>query len=67
MNFVFVINLPCSPGEVKDGHLRVGSTRVPVFNPETRMKVPDILFYENPQVRKYITCTVNSQKLRLGI
>ncbi|KAK7090090.1 von Willebrand factor A domain-containing protein 8-like [Littorina saxatilis] len=35
--------------EVKDGVLRLGSTSVPVFNPDNKTKVPDILFYENPQ------------------
>ena len=30
--------------------LRIGSTSVPVYNPDNRTKVPDILFYENPQV-----------------
>ena len=37
-------------GEVKDGVLRIGNTTVPVYNPDNRTKVPDILFYENPQV-----------------
>ncbi|CAG5132917.1 unnamed protein product, partial [Candidula unifasciata] len=35
--------------EVKDGIVRIGETSVPVYNPENRTKVPDILFYENPQ------------------
>ncbi|XP_064614845.1 von Willebrand factor A domain-containing protein 8-like [Liolophura sinensis] len=35
--------------EVKDNILRIGNTEVSVYNPENRMKVPDILFYENPQ------------------
>ncbi|XP_076454368.1 von Willebrand factor A domain-containing protein 8-like [Babylonia areolata] len=35
--------------EVKDGMLRLGNTSVPVYNPDNRTKVPDILFYENPQ------------------
>jgi MoxR-like ATPase len=29
--------------------LRIGNTQVPLYNPENRMKVPDVLFYENPQ------------------
>ncbi|XP_025079335.1 von Willebrand factor A domain-containing protein 8-like isoform X2 [Pomacea canaliculata] len=35
--------------EVKDGILRVGNTSIPVYNPDNRTKVPNILFYENPQ------------------
>ncbi|XP_068123903.1 von Willebrand factor A domain-containing protein 8 [Hyperolius riggenbachi] len=35
--------------EVKSGILRIGSVTVPVFNPDEKMKVPDILFYENTQ------------------
>ncbi|KAJ8310233.1 hypothetical protein KUTeg_012098 [Tegillarca granosa] len=35
--------------EVKNGHVRIGETTVPVYNPENRTKVPDVLFYENPQ------------------
>ncbi|ELU02005.1 hypothetical protein CAPTEDRAFT_192877 [Capitella teleta] len=35
--------------EVKDGVLRIGSTTVDVHNAESKMKVPDVLFYENPQ------------------
>ncbi|KAL8625507.1 hypothetical protein ACOMHN_014596 [Nucella lapillus] len=35
--------------EVKDGTLRLGNTSVSVYNPDNRTKVPDILFYENPQ------------------
>ncbi|KAK3095149.1 hypothetical protein FSP39_010820 [Pinctada imbricata] len=34
--------------EVNDGSLRIGKTSVPVYNPENRTKVPDVLFYENP-------------------
>ncbi|XP_062588748.1 von Willebrand factor A domain-containing protein 8-like [Saccostrea cucullata] len=34
---------------VKDGTLTIGDTSVPVFNPENKTKVPDVLFYENPQ------------------
>jgi len=37
-------------GEIKDGILRIGNTRVAVHNPDTKMKVPDVLFYENAQV-----------------
>ncbi|CAL1547451.1 unnamed protein product [Lymnaea stagnalis] len=35
--------------EVKDGKVRIGETTVPVYNPQNKTKVPDILFYENPQ------------------
>lgn len=36
--------------EVKDGILRIGNTQVDVHDTKTKMKVPDVLFYENPQV-----------------
>uniref|UniRef100_A0ABM0MSB4 von Willebrand factor A domain-containing protein 8-like n=1 Tax=Saccoglossus kowalevskii TaxID=10224 RepID=A0ABM0MSB4_SACKO len=35
--------------EIKDGILRVGNTSVSVYDPENKMMVPDVLFYENPQ------------------
>ncbi|XP_063429829.1 von Willebrand factor A domain-containing protein 8-like [Mytilus trossulus] len=35
--------------EVKEGSLRIGRTSIPLYNPENRTKVPDILFYENHQ------------------
>ncbi|KAM9319394.1 von Willebrand factor A domain-containing protein 8 [Gastrophryne carolinensis] len=35
--------------EIKSGILRLGSISVPVFNPDEKMKVPDIVFYENNQ------------------
>ncbi|XP_053563944.1 von Willebrand factor A domain-containing protein 8 [Bombina bombina] len=35
--------------EVKSGILRVGSVTAPIFNPDERMKVPDVLFYDNTQ------------------
>ena len=38
-------------GEIKDGKLHIGQTKVPVYNPENKTKVPDVLFYENHQVR----------------
>lgn len=37
--------------EIKDGVLRIGGTTVSVHDAENKMKVPDVLFYENPQVR----------------
>lgn len=39
-----------SPGTVKDGVLKIGSVSAPVYNPSDKIKVPDVLFYENPQV-----------------
>ncbi|MGH0153922.1 UNVERIFIED_CONTAM: hypothetical protein FKN15_027232 [Acipenser sinensis] len=36
-------------GEIKDGTLKIGNVSVPVYNPDEKMKVPDILFYENTQ------------------
>jgi len=41
-------------GEIKDGELHIGQTTVPVYNPENKTKVPDVLFYENHQVRNVI-------------
>ncbi|KAM3934338.1 von Willebrand factor A domain-containing protein 8 [Leptodactylus fuscus] len=35
--------------EIKSGILRLGSVTVPVFNAGEKMKVPDVLFYENAQ------------------
>lgn len=35
--------------EVKDNILRIGRTKVPLYNPKNKTKVPDILFYENHQ------------------
>ncbi|KAM8976160.1 von Willebrand factor A domain-containing protein 8 [Pelodytes ibericus] len=35
--------------EISSGMLRVGSVTVPVFNPDEKIKVPDVLFYENTQ------------------
>uniref|UniRef100_A0A668AXY8 von Willebrand factor A domain-containing protein 8 n=1 Tax=Myripristis murdjan TaxID=586833 RepID=A0A668AXY8_9TELE len=37
------------PGTVKDGVLTIGSVSSPVYNPSEKMKVPDVLFYDNPQ------------------
>ena len=37
-------------GGVKEGVLRIGSTEVPVYTTENKMKVPDVLFYDNHQV-----------------
>jgi len=30
--------------------LRIGDTKVPIYCPESKLKVPDVLFYENAQV-----------------
>lgn len=38
-------------GEIRDGELHIGQTTVPVYNPENKTKVPNVLFYENHQVR----------------
>ncbi|CAG5865389.1 unnamed protein product [Menidia menidia] len=35
--------------EVKDGVLTIGSVSAPIYVPEMKMKVPDVLFYDNPQ------------------
>ncbi|KAG7467129.1 hypothetical protein MATL_G00150010 [Megalops atlanticus] len=35
--------------QVKDGVLRIGTVSAPVYNPNEKMKVPDVLFYENAQ------------------
>uniref|UniRef100_A0A8B9TE56 von Willebrand factor A domain-containing protein 8 n=1 Tax=Anas platyrhynchos TaxID=8839 RepID=A0A8B9TE56_ANAPL len=36
-------------GEINDGILKIGSVTMPVYNPSEKMKVPDVLFYENAQ------------------
>uniref|UniRef100_A0A7M4DXF6 von Willebrand factor A domain-containing protein 8 n=1 Tax=Crocodylus porosus TaxID=8502 RepID=A0A7M4DXF6_CROPO len=35
--------------EVHNGILKIGSTSMPIYNPNEKMKVPDVLFYENTQ------------------
>lgn len=40
----------CS-GEVVAGSLKIGAVSVPVHNAHEKMKVPDVLFYDNVQVR----------------
>lgn len=35
--------------EVKDGVVRIGKTVIPLYNPETLSKVPNVLFYDIPQ------------------
>ncbi|XP_069495477.1 von Willebrand factor A domain-containing protein 8 [Ambystoma mexicanum] len=35
--------------EIKSGILKIGSVTVPVYDPNEKMKVPDVLFYENTQ------------------
>uniref|UniRef100_A0A8C4W504 von Willebrand factor A domain containing 8 n=1 Tax=Gopherus evgoodei TaxID=1825980 RepID=A0A8C4W504_9SAUR len=35
--------------EIHNGFLRIGSATMPVYNPNEKMKVPDVLFYENTQ------------------
>ncbi|KAM6934858.1 von Willebrand factor A domain-containing protein 8 [Xenentodon cancila] len=34
---------------VKDGVLTIGSVSAHIYNPTQKMKVPDVLFYDNPQ------------------
>lgn len=47
-------------GIVKDGILTVGSVSAPVYNPGVKIKVPDVLFFNNPQVTpKTLHFTVN--------
>jgi len=50
--YVFILTFwdICHVGEIKEGFLRIGDTSVPVYSPETKTKVPDVLFYENAQV-----------------
>ncbi|XP_072440906.1 von Willebrand factor A domain-containing protein 8 isoform X2 [Chiloscyllium punctatum] len=35
--------------EIKSGILTIGRVSVPLYNPDEKMKVPDVLFYENTQ------------------
>ncbi|KAM9851049.1 von Willebrand factor A domain-containing protein 8 [Aulostomus maculatus] len=37
---------------VKDGVLTIGNVSAPTYNPNEKMKVPDVLFYDNPQHMK---------------
>ncbi|XP_060945197.1 von Willebrand factor A domain-containing protein 8 [Limanda limanda] len=37
---------------VKDGVLTIGSVSAPIYKPSEKMKVPDVLFYDNPQHMK---------------
>lgn len=37
-------------GSVKDGMLTIGNISAPVYSPDEKIKVPDVLFYDNPQV-----------------
>ncbi|XP_014326008.2 von Willebrand factor A domain-containing protein 8 [Xiphophorus maculatus] len=34
---------------VQDGVLTIGTVSAPIYNPDHKMKVPDVLFYDNPQ------------------
>lgn len=40
-------------GSVKDGVLTIGTVSTPVYNPNEKIKVPDVLFYDNPQVNTH--------------
>uniref|UniRef100_A0AAX7V7Z6 von Willebrand factor A domain-containing protein 8 n=1 Tax=Astatotilapia calliptera TaxID=8154 RepID=A0AAX7V7Z6_ASTCA len=35
--------------EINDGVLTIGSVSAPIYNADQKMKVPDVLFYDNPQ------------------
>ena len=53
-------------GEIKDGELHIGQTTVSVYNPENKTKVPDVLFYENHQVRAWDwVCSTGSQLMTI--
>ena len=42
-------------GEVKNGSLQIGETKVPVSTcPEAVAMVPNVLFYDNDLVRKHV-------------
>ncbi|XP_047456688.1 von Willebrand factor A domain-containing protein 8 [Mugil cephalus] len=34
---------------VKDGVLTIGNVSTPIYKPSEKMKIPDVLFYDNPQ------------------
>ncbi|KAM3607170.1 uncharacterized protein V6R79_002729 [Siganus canaliculatus] len=34
---------------VKDGLLTIGNVSAPIYNPSDKIKVPDVVFYDNPQ------------------
>lgn len=38
-------------GEVTSGSLKIGAVSAPIYNAHEKMKVPDVLFYDNLQVR----------------
>uniref|UniRef100_A0A8B9Q0P6 von Willebrand factor A domain-containing protein 8 n=1 Tax=Apteryx owenii TaxID=8824 RepID=A0A8B9Q0P6_APTOW len=37
------------PCEISNGILKIGAVTTPIYNPAEKMKVPDVLFYENTQ------------------
>lgn len=41
-------------GEVASGSLRIGAVSAPIYNAQEKMKVPDVLFYDNIQVRSLL-------------
>lgn len=53
-------------GIVKDGVLTVGSVSAPVYNPGVKIKVPDVLFFNNPQVTHTTYFTI-SQTFPLAV
>uniref|UniRef100_A0A671YC87 von Willebrand factor A domain-containing protein 8 n=1 Tax=Sparus aurata TaxID=8175 RepID=A0A671YC87_SPAAU len=44
-NLTYSISL----GRIKEGVLTIGNVSAPVYNPNEKIKVPDVLFYDNPQ------------------
>lgn len=44
-------------GTVKDNVLTIGNVSTPIYNPSVKMKVPDVLFYDNPQVNTHLFTT----------
>lgn len=48
-------------GEVDSGTLKIGAVTIPIYNPLEKMKVPDVLFYENTQVSADLSLTYFGQ------
>uniref|UniRef100_A0A8B9JC03 von Willebrand factor A domain containing 8 n=1 Tax=Astyanax mexicanus TaxID=7994 RepID=A0A8B9JC03_ASTMX len=53
---------------VRDGVLTIGKVSAPVYNPDEKMKVPDVLFYENAQGvgKNKIDCIVSVKAVKMG-
>lgn len=41
-------------GEIASGSLRIGAVSAPIYSAGEKMKVPDVLFYDNIQVRSLL-------------